>query len=279
MPEMLYRKTAVAGGASQVPVGPAVFGGAAIPVIAGPCSVESYGQLQEVAQALCRMGVPCMRGGAYKPRTSPYAFQGLGLPGLEMLGQIRQETGLAIISEVMAIEHIELAAPFVDCFQVGARNMQNFELLKALGKADKPVLLKRGMAATIDEFLYAAEYILAGGNMHVILCERGIRSFDSATRNVLDLGAVALLKELTHLPVIVDPSHGTGRRSLIAPLSLAALAGGADGLIIEMHPSPENSVSDPHQAIAPQEIDDLLPKLSAVAEAVGRHLLLDASRP
>ena len=272
MAKMLYKKIDTVPATTQIAVGKAVFGGGHVPLIAGPCSVESYEQLKQVADALIRLNIPCLRGGAFKPRTSPYSFQGLGQEGLEMLAQVRQESGLAIVSEVMAIAQIEQMADVVDCYQVGARNMQNFELLKALGKTHKPVLLKRGLAATIDEFCHAAEYVLSGGNTQVILCERGIRSFDPATRNVLDLGAVALLKELTHLPVVVDPSHGTGLRSLVAPLSKAAIAVGADGLLIEAHPDPPKSVSDAHQAISLEELAELTPQLAAVASAVGRQL-------
>ena len=258
---------------SVIRVGKALIGGADPVVIAGPCAVESLEQLTAVAQALKENNIPCLRAGAFKPRTSPYSFQGMGKEGLVLLDMVRNQFDLAIVSEVMAEDQIEIADPFVDCFQVGSRNMQNFNLLKALGKTDKPILLKRGIAATVQEFLLAAEYIMSEGNQNVILCERGIRSFDPSTRNVLDLAAVALLKELSHLPVIVDPSHATGKRSLIAPTSLAALAVGADGLIIEAHPQPEKSVSDADQAIDLPELAALMPRLDRIAKAVDRKAL------
>jgi 3-deoxy-7-phosphoheptulonate synthase len=269
------RENVPEGEQTLVSVGSTVFGGRDVPLIAGPCAVESYEQLRAVAKVLAELGIRCMRGGAFKPRTSPYSFQGLGDEALRMLGEIRREFGLSIVSEVMGAAQIEQAEPFIDCFQVGARNMQNFELLRELGKARKPVLLKRGVAATLDEFLNAAEYIVAGGNSNVILCERGIRSFDLATRNVLDLAAVAVLKELSHLPVIVDPSHGTGRRSLIFPLSRAAIAVGADGLMIEVHPDPEQALSDAHQAITPDELIAMVPHFVTMAFAAGRSLILE----
>jgi len=271
----LYARTNQRPDTTLVTVGRTVFGGPDIPMIAGPCSVESYEQLVTVARFLRNLGVNCLRGGAFKPRSSPYSFQGLGEEGLMLLGQVRREMGVAIITEVMSIEQIELAEPHTDCFQVGSRNMQNFELLRALGRQEKPVLLKRGFSATIEELLNAAEYILLGGNNNVILCERGIRGFDPSTRNVLDLGAVAVLKQRTHLPVIVDPSHGTGQRSLVAPLAKAAVAVGADGIIIEAHPTPEESVSDAAQAISLQELENLALQLVPVAFSVGRSLLLE----
>lgn len=258
---------------TTVRIGDAVFGGRAVPVIAGPCAVESLEQLEETARALKKAGIACIRAGAFKPRTSPYSFQGMGEDGLKLLDDVRRRYGLAAVSEVMSVEQIAIAESYVDCFQVGSRNMQNFELLKALGRTSKPVLLKRGLSATLDEFLMAAEYIMAEGNSQVILCERGIRSFDPATRNVLDLAAVALLKELTHLPVIVDPSHATGKRSLVGPASLAAAAIGADGLIIEAHPQPEKSVSDADQALSLAELAALVPQLDAVTAAIGRTVL------
>ncbi len=240
---------------SVVSIGKATIGHRHEPlIIAGPCAVESYEQLRAVGDTLVSIGVPCIRGGAFKPRTSPYSFQGLGEEGLKLLAKMRQELGLGVVSEVMCIEQIAVMAPHVDCYQVGARNMQNFDLLKALGKQQKPVILKRGLAATLSEFLNAAEYILAGGNPNVILCERGIRSFDTATRNVLDLGGVAWLKTQTHLPVLVDPSHATGVRNLILPTTRAAIAVGADGILVEAHPQPEKSVSDAAQALS---LDDL----------------------
>ncbi len=247
-----------------------VFGGKSVVLIAGPCSVESLEQMMVVGQALKDLGISCLRGGAFKPRTSPYSFQGLGRQGLEILGKVRKEFGLLVITEVMSVKELWEAEPFVDCFQVGARNMQNFELLRALGRQEKPVILKRGFAATIDEFLMAAEYILTQGNGQVILCERGLRGFDPATRNILDLTAVPVLKERTHLPVIVDPSHGTGKRSLVLPASRAAVAIGADGLIVEAHPQPEKSISDAEQAIGFDELKTMTDELKRVAEAVGR---------
>lgn len=245
-------------------IGRTHFGNNTAAVIAGPCAVESLEQLQRTAQALKKLGVNCLRAGAFKPRTSPYNFQGLGLKGLELLQVVREEFELAVVSEVMSIHQLEMAAPYLDCFQVGARNMQNFELLKALGKTNKPVLLKRGLAATVTEFLLSSEYILSEGNPNVILCERGIRSFDTSTRNVLDLGAVALLKEKTHLPVIVDPSHATGKRSLVGPMARAAIAAGANGVIIEAHPEPEKSVSDAAQAISLEELARLVSQLQTL---------------
>lgn len=262
---------------TKVKVGNTVFGGSEVVIVAGPCAVESYEQMQEVVTTLQTLGIGCVRGGIFKPRTSPYSFQGLNQEGFEILDAIRRETGLAIISEVMSVEQLEQAITHFDCFQVGSRNMQNFELLKALGKTGKPVLLKRGLAATIEEFLFAAEYILAEGNPNVILCERGIRSFDPMTRNVLDLAAVALLKELTHLPVIVDPSHATGKRSLILPTSRAAIAVGADGIIIEAHPQPERSVSDAAQALSLTELSTLVAQVEPIALAVGRSLARQAN--
>lgn len=258
---------------SVIQVGASVFGARDIPVIAGPCAVESTEQMTAVAQTLVDLGIPCMRAGVFKPRTSPYTFQGMGEEGLAILADIKSRFGLAVISEVMSVEQIALARDTVDCFQIGARNMQNFELLKALGKEQKPVLLKRGLAATLDEFLHAAEYIALGGNTQIILCERGIRSFDMQTRNVLDLAGAVLLKEKTHLPVIVDPSHATGKRSLISPCAKAAIAAGLDGLMIEAHPEPEHSVSDSEQALGLDALKTLVGELQPVAQAVSRQLV------
>lgn len=250
---------------------------ATVAVVAGPCAVESAEQLQEISETLLKLGIGSLRGGVFKPRTSPYSFQGLREEGLKLLGALRQKTGLAIVTEVMCPSQIEAALEHADCLQVGARNMQNFDLLKALGRQPKPVLLKRGLSATLEEFLMAAEYVLAEGNPNVILCERGIRSFDPAsTRNVLDLASVALLKELTHLPVMVDPSHATGRRSLVIPAARAAVAVGADGITVEVHPTPEKSVSDAMQALSLQDLAQLVVELQPVALAVGRQL---AARP
>lgn len=248
------------------------IGGPRPVLMAGPCAAESWEQLRETALTLKRLGIPCLRAGAFKPRTSPYSFQGMGLEGVQLLGRIRQELNLAVISEVMSLEQIAPMAPHIDIYQVGSRNMQNFDLLKALGRQDKPVLLKRGLAATLDEFLNAAEYILAHGNPNVILCERGIRSFDNATRNVLDLGAVALLKTRTHLPVIVDPSHATGVRELVIPAARAGIAVGSDGLIVEAHPQPEQSVSDADQALSFNDLENLVRQVSIMADAVAECL-------
>ena len=248
------------------------IGGKDLVIIGGPCAVESLSQMEKVASHLSTAPVQALRGGVYKPRTSPYAFQGLGVEGLEILAKVSQRYNLPVVTEVMAISQIEAIANCADMLQVGSRNMQNFDLLKALGKAGKPILLKRGLAATIEEFLMAAEYILSHGNPDVVLCERGIRSFDNYTRNVLDLGAVAALKQLTHLPVIVDPSHAVGKRELVAPLAKAAIACGADGLIIECHPEPEKSVSDARQALSLEDMVQLVHNLRPVAEAVGRRI-------
>jgi 3-deoxy-7-phosphoheptulonate synthase len=226
------------------------IGGSEFIVIAGPCSVESRDQLLTAARSVKRSGARLLRGGAYKPRTSPYDFQGLGEEALRLLAEAREETGLPIVTEVMSTEDVELISEYADLLQVGARNMQNFALLRALARANRPILLKRGPSATVKEWLLAAEYLLAGGNENVILCERGIRTFETDTRNTLDLAAIALAKELSHLPVIADPSHGTGRRSLIPPLSSASLAVGADGLMIEVHPCPERALSDGPQSLS-----------------------------
>jgi 3-deoxy-7-phosphoheptulonate synthase len=246
------------------------FGGEELVIIGGPCAVESWEQMETVAQELAATSVHGLRGGVYKPRTSPYAFQGLGEEGLAILAQVRSLYNLPVVTEVMSISQIEVVAAHVDMLQVGSRNMQNFDLLKALGQAGKPILLKRGLAATIEEFVMAAEYILSHGNPDVVLCERGIRSFDNYTRNVLDLGAVAALKQITHLPVIVDPSHAVGKRELIAPVAKGAVACGADGLIIECHPVPEKSVSDARQALSLADMANLVNSLKPVATAVGR---------
>lgn len=276
--KFLYAKHGPDDPTRPVQIGSAVFGGADVPVIAGPCSVESLEQLEEIAQTLKALGIVCMRGGAYKPRTSPYGFQGLGEPALDMLAQIRRKYDLAIITEVMTLEQIGPMHDRIDCYQVGSRNMQNFDLLKALGRQQKPVVLKRGLSATLQEFLYAAEYILAGGNPNVILCERGIRSYEPMTRNTLDLAGVAMLKELTHLPVIVDPSHATGRRSLVPACARAAVAVGADGLMLEAHPVPDQSVSDAAQAISLERLHALMGEIEPVAQAVGRNLHGEGSR-
>ncbi|MFN6538568.1 MAG: 3-deoxy-7-phosphoheptulonate synthase [Nostoc sp. EkiNYC01] len=248
------------------------FGGEELVIIGGPCTVESWEQMETVAQNLSPASVQALRGGVYKPRTSPYAFQGMGESGLEILARVRSHYNMPVVTEVMSISQIEAIATHADMLQVGSRNMQNFDLLKALGQAGKPILLKRGLAATIEEFVMAAEYILSHGNPDVVLCERGIRSFDDYTRNVLDLGAVAALKQITHLPVIVDPSHAVGKRELVAPLAKAAIACGADGLIIECHPEPEKSVSDARQALSLEDMVHLVDSLKLVATAVGRSI-------
>lgn len=240
-----------------VKVGDAKIGGGGVSVIAGPCSVESKEQLCSVAEDVKKSGASLLRGGAFKPRTSPYAFQGLRDQGIKLLLEAKAETGLPIVTEIMDISHIPLFED-VDVIQVGARNMQNFELLRELGKTKKPILLKRGLSSTIEEFLMSAEYIMAGGNENVILCERGIRTFERATRNTLDLSAVSLLKSLTHLPVIVDPSHATGIASLVKPMALASVAAGADGLIIEVHNDPPHALCDGQQSLTPQAFDDLM---------------------
>jgi 3-deoxy-7-phosphoheptulonate synthase len=255
------------------------FGGKELVIIGGPCTVESQSQMETVAQELQSAPVQALRGGVFKPRTSPYAFQGLGLEGLEILSAVRQRYNIPVVTEVMSIGQIEAIASHVDMLQVGSRNMQNFDLLKALGQVDKPILLKRGLSATIEELVMAAEYILSHGNSQVVLCERGIRSFDNYTRNVLDLGAVVALKQITHLPVIVDPSHAVGKRELVAPLARAAVACGADGLIIECHPEPEKSVSDARQALSLEDMVDLVHSLNPVAAAVGRQITANAQLP
>ncbi len=248
------------------------IGGSDIVVIGGPCAVESLAQMEQVAQVLAITAVAALRGGVYKPRTSPYSFQGMGVDGLRVLAAVRQQYGLPVVTEVMSVAQLEPVCAYADMLQIGSRNMQNFELLKALGQVPQPILLKRGLAATLEEFVMAAEYILAHGNPNVVLCERGIRSFDPYTRNVLDLGAVVALKQLTHLPVIVDPSHAAGKRELVPDLARAAIACGADGLIIECHPVPAESVSDARQALSLEDMVALTESLRAIAIAVGRSL-------
>ena len=249
------------------------IGGTKIVVMAGPCAVESEEQITKIAEAVKEGGALILRGGAFKPRTGPYSFQGLGYEGLKMLEAAREKTGLPIITEVMSTQEVDLVAQFSDIFQIGARNMQNFMLLKAVGQARKPVMLKRGMSATIEEFLLAAEYILSQGNHNVMLCERGIRTFETYTRNTLDINAVPVLKQLSHLPVIVDPSHGTGKRELVPAMSKAAIAAGADALIIEVHHDPENSLTgDGVQSLLPEQFSELMEELRKVAEAVGRSM-------
>jgi 3-deoxy-7-phosphoheptulonate synthase len=248
-------------------------GGRELLIIGGPCTVESLEQMDETARRLSAAPVQVLRGGVFKPRTSPYSFQGMGVEGLEVLSQIRQRYGVPFVTEAMSCEQVPVVSEYADMVQIGSRNMQNFELLKVVGKQNKPVLLKRGLSATLEELIMAAEYVLAQGNPNVILCERGIRSFDPFTRNVLDLGAVVALRQLTHLPIIVDPSHAAGKRELVADLARAAVACGADGLIVECHPEPEKSVSDARQALSLPDMVDLVHSLPLIAEAVGRKVL------
>lgn len=243
---------------SAIRVNGVEIGGDEFVVIAGPCSVESEDQIVIAAEAVAAAGAKLLRGGAFKPRTSPYDFQGLEIKGLKMLLKAKKATGLGIVTEVMSDSDVQLVAEYADLLQVGARNMQNFALLKALGKCERPVLLKRGLSSKVEELLMSAEYIVAHGNPNVILCERGIRTFETATRNVCDLGAVAVLSELTHLPVVVDPSHATGKRSLVPPLSRAAVAVGCDGLIVEVHPCPEQAMSDGAQSLNPTQFADMM---------------------
>ncbi|WP_028110253.1 bifunctional 3-deoxy-7-phosphoheptulonate synthase/chorismate mutase [Ferrimonas futtsuensis] len=257
---------------TRVKIGRHAVGGEGFTVIAGPCAVESQAQLDGIADYLTHHPVAAIRGGAYKPRTSPYSFQGLGEEGLKILKATSERSGLPTVSEVVDAADAELMAQYVDCLQIGARNMQNFRLLEAVGKLDTPVLLKRGMSATIEELLLAAEYIVNAGNPNVILCERGIRTYETATRNTLDLNAVAYLKRKTHLPVLVDPSHGTGVRELVIPLARAAAAVGADGIIVETHTNPAQALSDGHQNLDPQQFDDLMSSLKPFVEAAGRSL-------
>lgn len=241
-------------------------------IIAGPCSVENENQILSIAQFVKESGANFLRGGAFKPRTSPYSFQGLREEGLELLKHARELTGLPIVTEIMSINHIDKFIDYVDVIQVGARNMQNYELLRELGKTNKPILLKRGISATIEEFLLSAEYIMAGGNENVILCERGIRTFENFTRNTLDLSAVVALKKLSHLPVIVDPSHSTGLWWMVEPLSKAAISAGADGLMIEVHNEPEKALSDGKQSLKPENFTKLMEKLKALAKLEGREI-------
>ena len=248
------------------------IGGARVVVMAGPCAVESREQILETAHAVKEAGATILRGGAYKPRTSPYSFQGLGLKGLELLAEAREATGLRIITEVMAPEAVSLVSQYADILQVGARNMQNYALLHAVGESQKPVLLKRGMMSTLEELLMSAEYILSHGNYRVMLCERCIRTFEKYTRNTLDINAVPVLQSLSHLPVIVDPSHGTGKWEYVSAVAKAAVAAGADGLLIEVHPRPEEALSDGAQSLKPERFAQLMRELKPIAEAIGRSL-------
>jgi 3-deoxy-7-phosphoheptulonate synthase len=252
---------------SVIPLGDMSIGGAELIVMAGPCSVESRDQVLETAWAVKEAGAQLLRGGAFKPRTSPYSFQGWGEKGLEILAEAREQTGLRIVTEVMAPEQVPLVARYADVLQIGTRNMQNYNLLHAVGEENKAVLLKRGMMSTIKELLMSAEYVLSHGNTQVMLCERGIRTFETYTRNTLDINAVPLLKELTHLPVVVDPSHATGKASLVKAVSKAAVAAGADGLIIEVHPDPENAWSDGQQSLRPEQFSELMREVRRIAAA------------
>ncbi len=264
---------------TRVQIGERDVGGNAVLLIAGPCSVESRSQILEIAHAVREAGAHALRGGAYKPRTSPYSFQGLGSEGLELLAEARAATGLPIVTEVLATEQVQQVSQAADVLQIGARNMQNFALLHAIGETRKPALLKRGMSATVEELLMAAEYILSHGNRQVILCERGIRTFETATRNTTDINAVPVLKSLTHLPVLLDPSHSTGMWQFVTPVARAAIAAGADGLIIEVHPHPEEALSDGSQSLKPERFAELVRQVRAVAEAVGRTLAPPLGEP
>jgi 3-deoxy-7-phosphoheptulonate synthase len=250
-------------------------GGDEVIVMAGPCSVETEEQIAAAAAAVKKAGAKILRGGAFKPRSSPYSFQGLGEDGLRMMRAAADAEGLKVVSEVMDVSQIELVVGYADILQVGARNMQNYTLLRELGKARTPVLLKRGIAATIEEWLLSAEYVLAGGNTEVILCERGIRTFESYTRNTLDISAIPVIQKLSHLPIIADPSHGTGLRDKVAPMARAAIAAGADGLIIEVHPDPDHALSDGAQSIFPLQFDRLMAELRIIAPAIGRSICLE----
>jgi 3-deoxy-7-phosphoheptulonate synthase len=240
--------------------------------MAGPCSVESRDQIRLSAQQVAAAGARFLRGGAYKPRSSPYSFQGMGVEGLKIMREAADENGLLVITEVMEISQIEQMLPYIDCFQVGARNMQNFNLLRELGMARKPVLLKRGIAATIEELLLSSEYIMSGGNYDVILCERGIRTYETATRNTMDISAIPVVKKFSHLPIVGDPSHGTGHREMVAPMARAAVAAGADGILVEVHPNADKATSDAAQTLYPDQFEKLMADLRVIAMAVGRTL-------
>ncbi len=257
-----------------VDVAGVLVGGPEVIAMAGPCSVETREQVESVARSVAASGARVLRGGAFKPRTSPYSFQGHGEEALRWMREAADQHGLAVISEVMDVRTIEMMMRFVDCLQVGARNVQNFDLLKELGKVRKPVLLKRGLSSTIEEWLLSAEYILAGGNGQVILCERGIRTFENATRNTLDISAIPVVKKRSHLPIVVDPSHGTGRRDKVIPMARAAIAAGADGLLIEVHNNPEKALSDGAQSLYPEQFDTLMGELRIIAPVLGRTLPL-----
>jgi 3-deoxy-7-phosphoheptulonate synthase len=264
---------------SVFPLDGFTIGGEEIPIIAGPCSVESRTQIIETAQAVKEAGANALRGGVFKPRTSPYAFQGLGEEGLEYMVEARELTGLPIVTEVMAVSQVSVMVQHVDVLQIGARNMQNFNLLRAVGDTRTPVLLKRGMSATVEDLLMAAEYILAGGNERVVLCERGIRTFETATRNTTDINAIPVLKSLTHLPVVLDPSHSTGHYDYVTAIAKAAVAAGADGIIVEVHPDPAHAISDGRQSLTPENFAKMVRQVKAVAEAVDRRLPSKALSP
>jgi 3-deoxy-7-phosphoheptulonate synthase len=254
------------------PLGEVAFGGQFVGMVAGPCAVESLEQALAIGERIAASGAKLFRGGAYKPRTSPYSFQGLGEPGLEVLAKVRERFGLGIVTEAVDNESLDLVEQYADVIQIGARNMQNFSLLRRAGRAKKPVLLKRGMSATLDEFLMAAEYVMAEGNYNVILCERGVRTFSDFTRNTLDLAIIPAVKKRSHLPIVVDPSHGTGRRHKVLPLSRAGIAAGADGLIVEVHHQPDRALSDGMQSILPDEFDQLLAEVRQIAAVLKRNL-------
>lgn len=256
-----------------VEIAPGVrFGGDEVPIVSGPCSVESEEQILTSARLVRAAGGTALRGGAFKPRSSPYAFQGLGKQGLELLALARRETGLAIVTEAMDERGADLVAEYADCIQIGARNMQNYSLLRYVGTLGKPVMLKRGMAATINDLLLSAEYVLAEGNPNVILCERGVRTFDSATRNLFDLTAIPVVHKLSHLPIVADPSHGTGLRDKVTPMARAAVAAGADGILVEMHPQPDKALSDGAQSLYPEQFAELVLQLRTIAQAIGRSV-------
>jgi 3-deoxy-7-phosphoheptulonate synthase len=259
-------------GDTVVSIGGVPVGGKRVVVIAGPCAVESLEQTLTIARAVKARGADMLRGGAYKPRSSPYSFQGLGEKGLDILAAAREETGLPVVTEVLDTASVDIVAKKADCLQIGARNMQNFELLKMVGRTNKPILLKRGMSATLEEFLLAAEYVMAEGNPNVILCERGVRTFSDFTRNTLDLSIIPAVERISHLPILVDPSHGTGKRNKVIPMSRASIAAGADGIAVEVHHKPEEAWSDGPQALTPEMFEDLMRQLKPIAEAVGRSL-------
>ena len=258
---------------SVIEIAPGVrFGGPDVPIIAGPCSVESEAQILQSARVVKAAGAVALRGGAFKPRSSPYSFQGMGKAGLELLALARRETGLAIVTEAMDEAGAEMVAEYADCIQIGARNMQNFSLLKAVGKLRKPILLKRGIAATIQELLLAAEYVIAEGNDQIILCERGVRTWDPASRNMFDLNAIPTVHKLSHLPIVADPSHGTGIRERVTPMARAAVAAGADGILVEVHPDPAAALSDGAQSLYPDQFGELVTQLRTIAAAIGRQI-------